>query len=272
MTLVGSSKLPSFENPPVTEVACSVLFRSIEELATAHVGLLWQAFQPEYPYVEDTVPLASKVEFFENKPIEAKLQITGVPPMPRVWFITESGNRVIQIQRERFIHNWRKIQNTDEYPRYESVVNKFQEYLSTFEGFLANSRLSKLSYLQYELTYVNQIPQSHGWKTFEDIGNIFPDFSWRTQSERFLKSPKSLNWGTSFDLPDEIGRLYVGVSSAMQGNEPILLVELTVRGIGDYAAPESLRKWFDIAHDWIVRAFADLTAESIQTEIWKRKG
>ena len=28
--------------------------------------------------------------------------------------------------------------------------------------------------------------------------------------------------------------------------------------------------WFDLAHEWIVRGFADLTTEKIQQNIWRR--
>jgi len=32
-----------------------------------------------------------------------------------------------------------------------------------------------------------------------------------------------------------------------------------------------VKNWFDMAHEWIVRVFADLTGPSIQEAIWKKK-
>jgi hypothetical protein len=67
--IVGADiiKLPSYDQPPVTEVACSVLFDSIEGLLSPHIGLLWQRFQPEYPFCDDVAPIAPRIETLVNK-------------------------------------------------------------------------------------------------------------------------------------------------------------------------------------------------------------
>jgi uncharacterized protein (TIGR04255 family) len=269
---LNNTKQLSYDQPPVTEVACSVLFNSIDEILTSHIGLLWGLFQPEYPFSDDVVPIAPRIELFGNPVIETEVELNNVPALPRVWFISSDETRIIQIQRDRLIHNWRKLGSDSEYPRYDSIIQAFQEHLSTFDTFLRQSELGQIEPVQYEIIYVNKIPQGEAWKTFEDIGKIFPDFAWRTDSQRFLSEPKTINWITTFELPDEIGRLYVVIRHTIdEENHPLLLFELTVRGIGSHSSFESMKSWFDIAHAWVVQAFADLTAEIIQTEIWKRK-
>lgn len=263
--------LPFYEQPPVTEVACSVMFNSIEEFLTPHVGLLWQRFQPDYPFCDDVAPIAPKIEVFGNKSVEAKLQLSDIPPLPRIWFISPDGTRIIQLQRDRLIHNWRKVSSDSEYPRYDSLIEAFQEQLASFDSFLKEADLGQVQPSQYELTYVNQIPQGDGWTTLEDIGKIFPDFAWRVNSQRFLSKPESISWTTTFELPDEIGRLHTTIRHALGESYTILLFELTVRGIGSYASRESMQDWFDLAHEWIVQAFTDLTGEEIQKDIWKRR-
>jgi len=32
-----------------------------------------------------------------------------------------------------------------------------------------------------------------------------------------------------------------------------------------------MRNWFDLAHEWIVRGFTDLTEKEMQETIWKRE-
>jgi uncharacterized protein (TIGR04255 family) len=235
--------------------------------------LLWESFQPEYPFFDDVAPIAPKIELFGNQVIESELQLSDIPPLPRVWFVSSDETRIIQIQRDRLIHNWRKLSSDSEYPRYDSLIQAFQDYLSRFDSFLKEAELGQIQPSQYELTYVNQIPQGEAWKTLEDIGKIFPDFTWRVNSQRLFPEPKSVNWTTIFELPDQIGRLYATLKSvsALQENKSILLFELTVRGIGSHTSCELMKDWFDIAHGWIVGAFADLTSETIQTEIWKRR-
>jgi hypothetical protein len=136
---------------------------------------------------------------------------------------------------------------------------------------LAEAELNTGSATQYELTYVNQIPQGDAWSNLEDIGKVFPDFAWKANPQRFLSYPQSISWATVFELPDELGRLHASVKYAVLNNHPSLLFELTMRGIGSYTSREALQNWFDIGHEWIVCAFADLTDEEIQTKIWKRR-
>ena len=274
--IVGADtkKLPSYEQPPVTEVVCSVLFKSIEGLLTPHIGLLWQRFQPEYPFCDDVAPIAPRIETFGEQDIEPEpmVELSDIPPLPRVLLINNDGTRIIQIQGDRFVHNWRKISPESEYPRYESLIKGFQEHLSKFDTFLAEADLRQVQPLQYELTYVNQIPQGDAWSTLEDIGKVFPDFAWKANPQRFLSHPQSISWASVFELPDRLGRLHASVKYELVNNHPTLLFVLTVRGIGSYTSLEALQNWFDIGHEWIVCAFADLTDEEIQTKIWKRRG
>ena len=50
--------LPNYENPPVIEVVCGILFQELASLSGAHLGLLWQRLQPEYDHVQEVAPLA----------------------------------------------------------------------------------------------------------------------------------------------------------------------------------------------------------------------
>jgi len=74
-------------------------------------------------------------------------------------------------------------------------------------------------------------------------------------------------------LPDEAARLHVTIRHAkLRDSElPVLLLDLTVRGIGKDMSPEGMLEWFDLAREWIVRGFADLTGEEVQKNIWRRK-
>jgi uncharacterized protein (TIGR04255 family) len=269
---VGASttKLPSYERPPLVEVACSILFAPIEEFKSSHIGLLWQQYQPDYPACDDVAPLQPIIESFGSH--IGQIQISNIPLLPRAWFITQDGSRIIQVQRDRFICNWRRTDKNSEYPRYSSLIRDFKSHLDTFQSFSNAAELGELLPLQYELTYVNQIPQGQVWASLADIDKIFPYAARSIQSSRLLPLTQSINWETVFDLPDKSGRLHVLVRSAQIGSKTDLFFELTARGIGSHSSLEGLRSWFDAAHEWIVCAFADLTDEGIQTNIWKRRG
>lgn len=272
MTLgVDTRRLISYEKPPVNEVVCSVLFDPIKALLTPHIGLLWQRFQPDYPFCDDVAPVAPNVEVFNNHVIETMLQLSDIPPLPRVWFISSDETKVVQIQRDRLIHNWRKICPDSEYPTYDSLIKAFQGHFKSFNVFLQEAELGTIQIRQYELSYVNQISQGEGWETLEDIGKIFPDFKWQNSLERFLPKPQYIHWHTTFDLPDEFGRLHISIRNGLADNHPTLVFELSVRGIGKYRSLDLMQNWFDVAHECTVKAFVDLTDHKMQENIWKRR-
>jgi len=193
-----------------------------------------------------------------------------------MWLISTDGNWIIQIQRDRFLHNWRKVRNEDVYPRYSEIAAAFRQRLSAFRGFLAGAGIEPFTPMQYEMTYVNQIPKGEGWESLADLTKVLPDFQWRPRDARpdpFLPSPIGLNYRLQFDLPDETGRLHVvlGPGKRATDNHPSLNLELTVRGFPGDSSEDAMKAWFDQARNWIVRGFTDITAIEMQDEIWGRE-
>lgn len=271
MKNTSSQFLPEYGNPPVDEVVCGVLFDPIVGFLLPHFGVLWEKFRQEYPRCQEVAPLMPVVEGPEQLPPQ-EIVVSEIP-LPRVWFLHDDG-RIIQVQRDRFLHNWRKLQPTNEYPRYRKVFQMFQDHFATFQDFLSENQLGLLIPRQYEMTYVNIILGGEGWKTIEDVNKVFPDFSWGIRKERFLPNPLGINWRTSFPLPDRVGRLHMDIQTARRLNDNRLLFrfEITARGIGTDTSLNAMRDWFDLAHEWIVRGFADYTGPEIQRDVWRLEG
>ncbi len=267
----SSGKLPEYEYPPISEVVCGVMFSNLAKLLAPHLGLLWECYKPVYSECQELAPLAVQVEGATGA--LAEFEILEVPPLPRVWFMEPSGNRLIQVQRERFHHNWRKINSEDEYPRHKKVVELFHARLETFRNFLTENELGELQFKQFEFTYVNHILAGNGWETVADIGRIFPDFLWRSERVRAAGQPEGIFWKTVFSLPEGAGRLHVTVRNATRitDNQPILFFELTARGIGKESPLDDVRPWFEMAHSQIVRVFDDLVDIEYQRTHWGRK-
>lgn len=263
--------LPEYDNPPVTEVVCGVLFRELDQLRAAHLGKLWDKLQPQYTGVREVSPLAPTVEVFGETPAH-QLRLIDVPPLARTWLMTPSENGIVQIQRDRFLHNWKKVAPEDEYPRYSKVIQMFWDHLSTFREFLDEYRIGTLHPLQYEITYVNHIPLGEGCNSLDEIGNVFPDFARQQAHGRFLPTPDQVNWRTAFTLPEQNGRLHTIVrhTQRLPDKKPRLLFELTARGFPGDPAPEARTRWFELAHEWIVRGFTDLTSESVRKNVWRQ--
>jgi uncharacterized protein (TIGR04255 family) len=268
-----NSVLPDYEKPPVIEVVCGILFEPIKGLTAPYIGVLWEKFKSEYPRCKEVAPLVPVIERFDEARPPDDLAFGEIFSLPRTWFETSDGNGLIQVQRDRFLHNWKKEREEDQYPHYDYVIGNFRKCLTTFEEFLRENQLEEVRPLQYELTYINHIPQGDAWDTLDKIKNVFPDFAWRTDGQRFLAVPETINWQNSFVLPEQCGRLHASIRLGKRRTDrrPILLFELTARGISREKSSPAIWSWFDMAHEWIVRGFTDLTSEKLHKSVWRRK-
>jgi uncharacterized protein (TIGR04255 family) len=273
MSQTTNRLLPDYEKPPVIEVVSGIQFKPVKGLTGPYLGTLWEKFKPDYPRVKEVAPLAPVIELFDDTPGREMVSFENLFGLTRTWFETNDGNGLIQVQRDRFLYNWKKEKDTDQYPHYDYVISNFRKCLESFEEFLQENKLDSIEPLQYELTYINHIPQGEGWSRFGDLGNVFPDFSWRPAEKRFLPDPEAINWQTSFVMPERSGRLHQSIRLAKLRTDgrPILLLEFTARGIGNDKSRSAMWSWFDMAHEWIVRAFTDITGEGLHKTVWMRK-
>jgi uncharacterized protein (TIGR04255 family) len=259
----STGTLPSYKNPPVNEVVCGLRFDTPDKLRIPHIGLLWDKFRADYPIIQHAPPIASaKGEILVD-------QATGMP-LPRVWFINKSEDQLVQFQIGRFYFNWRRRQS--DYPKYDHVIKNFESVLNTIVNFFSEFELGELNPIEYELSYINHIPKGQGWDTIDDLPKIFSDFVWTQTKERFLPNPEKVAWQTEFPLPEKKGHLIINFKQAIQKEDkvPLLVLELKTRGFDESATKDRMREWFDLAHEWIVRGFTDLTTSEIQ-EIWEQE-
>jgi uncharacterized protein (TIGR04255 family) len=268
------SSLIDFETPPVTEVVCGITFKPFENMLSPHFGLLWEKYKNDYPKCREVAPLTPIIERFEDAPSPSPdFELRDTPPLPRIWFVHKNETAIIQVQRDRFLHNWRKMEEDDEYPRYDTVIEMFKDHFDTFKNFLREQEFGTLNPLQYEMTYINHIPQGEAWESMNDINKVFSDFSFDSNLKNFLPSPEVVNFRISFKMPENSGRLHAIIRNGKFRNtgKPMLLLELTARGISLDKSTESMWGWFDMAREWIAYGFADLTNKEAQKRIWKRK-
>jgi len=269
----GMTGLPDYHyvKPPVIEVAIGVQFAPLMEFSVGHVGMYWATIRETFNRVEEQAPIAHILEppHGPSEPVPA-WQFMDKPELPRVWFLDATGCRIIQVQRDRFLHNWRKVNPSDEYPRFPSVREGFLRYWGGFNAFLAENNL-KPQPDQCELTYVNHIKKGDGWNTIAELEKVFPTFAWKTRSG-FLPEPDSARWSLRFLLPESTGRLHVDVVPVRvpPQNDPVVRYSLTARGRprGEFST-KGMNEWFAIAHEWIVRAFADLVDKNTDA-IWEK--
>ncbi|HZP92093.1 MAG TPA: TIGR04255 family protein [Burkholderiales bacterium] len=270
-----SKPLPDYSNPPVIEVVCGISFTPLVGFQAVHLGLLWEKFRDQYPKVEEHPPVVMPLEQLTIPAGHVEtMQFLETPPLPRVWFLDVSGNGIVQVQRDVLLYNWRKLKDTDKYPRFSVVIREFKDHLLRLVRFVEAEKLGAIQPVQYELTYINHVPATSHWSHGKPLNSIFPDFVWRQSRERFLPmSYEAAHWRTAFRLPDDNGRLHVAIQTAFKrpDNAPLLILELKARGMARDHSMASAWKWFDLAHEWIVRGFADITDRTVQESLWGLK-
>lgn len=144
--------------------------------------------------------------------------------------------------------------------------------VDSFERFVQERELGSSRPVQYELTYIDQIPQGEGWDDLADVGKVFPDFRWRASPSRQIHRLEGVQHALSCALPDGMGRLHVRLRSGVRAsdNRHVLYLELTARGVGPERSRQAMDGWFDLAHRSIVLSFADLADEAVQRDAWGR--
>jgi len=258
------SDLPDFESPPVAEVVLGVNFTIDGGLRVYHIGLYRERIKSKFPRFQEQPPLPAQDE-------PAFSFVSGPLPLPRCWFLDETGTRLIQLQADRFLHNWRKVTGKEEYPRYEAIRDEFIDRWDEFCGFLADQAASKPILNACELAYVNHISMGAGWTEPKDLGQFF-SFLANDTSGGAGHTLESVQCGLRFKLPGGNGHLNVSMTPAIrtQDQQEIVRFDLSARGAMESGEKAQLLEWFDEARETIVRVFTGLTTEKAHSR-WKRK-
>lgn len=248
------------------EVVSGFVFEPVRTLKVAHFGLFWTRIFDEFPETQHAVPLGLEDTL-------ARDVAGGMFFSPRLWFINRNQDQLIQVQHDRFYFNWREGPNRSKYSTYGEIFERFIHYWHQYEIFLEVARLDRPVLRECELTYINHIPQDVGWTSMLDVSNVLPRLAWKANEAKFLPAPRALNWNAVFDLPDDKGRLTVKLQPAFRGKkkEPIVVLELTAKGLGNDKSEKGIGSWFETAHEWIVKAFEDLTSTEIQQRVWGKE-
>ena len=266
------NQFPEFSKPPVVEVACSIQFESIEGLDTTRLGLLWGQYRARYPRAEQQPPLPPVKENL-GPPSAQTIRVRLDMPEPRHWFLNREGTQLIQVQRDRFVVNWRKLDTEEIYPRYVTLRESLTREFGVLQQFLDTEGLASPEVNQCELTYVNHIPASL-IRPGEDQASQITTLWSGGQTEPFLPVAESTAFQNSYIIQGEVGpvgRLHIQMDSAFRISDktPIFVIHLVARGIPEGRGLEGALAFFDRAHEWIVRGFTAITTPHMHQR-WER--
>jgi uncharacterized protein (TIGR04255 family) len=225
----------------------------------------------EYPEVEDQPPLPEVFEGATPPVPGLSAQVVDRLPLPRLFYKDRTGNFLLQVQPSRFLSNWRKQKDSDEYPRFGASQEKFVRGWKTFLEFLDSSGIGRPSVNQYELSYINHISAEKGGSFPLALAEFLPMFSWVAESRKFSSALEVAGSRIKYSLPDSKGALHVTINHGTRKSDgaSIAVIDLTVRGPAkeDWS---DFRDRFALAHESAVLMFVDITSPSAQA-LWERE-
>jgi uncharacterized protein (TIGR04255 family) len=266
--------LPSFRRPPVSEVALAVQFDGPAWPAPL-LGLFWEKVRDELPAIQEHPPLPPISEALESTPPAPSFQIQLIDQvaMPRYWLVSSDSRLLLQIQRDRFAHNWRKVEEGDEYPRYSELRRRFLERFKQFAATL--EEVGSLAPNWCETTYVNLIGLDGDEPVPARLHEVLslltpPQPSEPGQIAESTSVVQRYLLQGSEDQP--IGRLTVAAEPTFTGptRKPMFSLTLTARVKATAATIPAAMDALDVGRASIVRTFADVTTEAMH-ERWERE-
>lgn len=253
----------SFDHPPVEEIAFAVQLvepvLSIEDIVASGAPLSAdfpvRQLQPSLPRM--VVPTAQPAFSFT----------TAIVQVPRFWFVSANGLKLIQVQEDRIAFNWRRLGTDAEYPRYAVLRQEFE----TVVAHVAHAVGLDLETLQSdfcELTYVNELEHANAsldavLTTVSPLANAV-----------FLPPPDQALWTGQWTIQQAngpAGRMTAAAQPAIRDRDqrPINLLSMTCALPGELVGFGEVMSRMDVAHEWIVKGFADLTTPEMH-DTWSR--
>lgn len=274
-----NNPIPSYKKPPLNEVLLGVQYDSLDAFNLTTYGLLWERFKEHFPEVQHHMPLEATFEKFGGRKqsfselSRIKLEPMTSAPLLRAWFVSKDGRELIQLQPDRFIRNWRRLELDDAYPRYEQRLrSEFLNDLKKVAHFYQENNLGILKPNQCEVSYVNHIDAD---KAHYLLNDVF--MGWSEQYDLSeIADIESININIKHIIKDSdgefIGRLYVKIQPAfkIQNDKPIFLIELTIKGRPLGEGIEGVMNFMDMGREKIVRAFTKMTTKEMH-ELWDRE-
>lgn len=270
-----SDKLPDFERHPLDETVLGVQFEPLQLFGIQHLFDYWNRIRERYPRIEEQIALPHAVETSTLEPRkDPKFLIAGPPtpiPLSRFWFLDASGTQLLQIQSDRLMRNWRRVDGAEAYPRFEKLFATFWKEWQGFQAFLNDEKIDLPKVDQCEVSYVNFINTDEINGGLSGMENAFTVLR-QARPRGFLPLPEIQKWESSYALPEGRGRLHVAAFPNFRQRDFKLVVNLTLSARGKPAdgSNDRLAAWFQMAHEWIVRGFEELTTPEMH-KIWGKK-
>jgi len=266
-----------FARPPVVEVALAVQFGA-PSLDTLDIAALADHFREAFPRRAEQPPRPPMQEDFEDarQPQPITVEFFPAPPTPRFWFLSEDESQLIQVQQDLVAYNWRRMRETDAYPRYTSLRRALVDRLRTSERILKERGKGSFEPNWCEVTYVNHVIAPETSKRRPPLRDVISLVSRGQPKAAFLPEPEDVQLAARYRIvrdDEPVGRLTVSAAPGIRNTDgrPIWGLTLTARVRASASKLDKAFEALDLGHEWVVRGFVDVTTKRMHDD-WGIRG
>jgi len=257
---VSAGTSPDFKQPPLVEVALAVDFLPIADFGALRMAALADRWSAHYPTAQEQPPLPPNVPVGMNPPFAPGMMVSVGAPQIRLWLLNAAEDRLVQVQRDRLILNWRAATDVNPYPRYHQALRpEFEAAYLQFLQFLSEQGMSPPPRVSgVEVTYVNAVPHEAG------AGDLASTLRSQVLVTLPLGSPATTHLSQTWQHVREGGLVSVltlNADTAGIGGDASV-ISLTARSsVPAETSLSDVLEALDACHDDVVASFVALTTE-----------
>jgi uncharacterized protein (TIGR04255 family) len=144
-----------FERPPVSEVVVGLEFDPIPSIGVMGLAALHSLWSEDFPASQEVDALPPSRPASQGPGIGV---FFGQTPGVRLWSVSADGHTLVQVQRDRLVFNWRRLDaDRGTYPGVDEVIRIYSDVVEKFRSYVEGQLHSELRPLVAEWSYINQI-------------------------------------------------------------------------------------------------------------------
>jgi hypothetical protein len=171
---LSDEPLKRLDRPPIVEVICGVIFPSLD-VDPVVVGGFWLERQRKYPTRQFLDPIEPRQLHLAMAPDPAQLTVDVPSGRVRTWLVSANGERILQLQHDRFYLNWRAVGS--EYPRFSGDGGLLREALVAYGEFADYCQRvigTRPAPAQIELGKVDVLQEGVAWSNATELRALMP--------------------------------------------------------------------------------------------------
>jgi len=245
-----------FRNTPLNETILGLQFNDTIFGPVMSSNMLFEiisVLKSEYDRISEHPPLPSIIESRDKDRREMILKDF----VSRKHFLHHQKHKLIQMQPDRLLFNWRKMDDHSVYPKYDTLFADFYHIIQLISEKSKVNLLEKVN--QYEFTYIDHVYiDSFGLENY-DVSEVFSIFPYGKAVKNF-----TINYAIPEDNIGGVLDVSIRTAKHKQNNRKLFVIENTCRG---FSSGKTISTWFDEAHTILQENFLRIITDKSK-EIW----